>query len=166
MAMGPDVETEGTATTPEAVAAAASGPPTREYRATVTFVVAAGFILFILAVFSGYMSRLPPATSVFLGSLLVLAVDATEAYGLYLRRPWARFAMTPMLWIVLVLGLLSSLVALGRSTIEIPIGSILAIWAFNARPSKALGRVPASSTAGTILIILAFVAALAQFVTF
>ncbi|HTK44702.1 MAG TPA: hypothetical protein VL749_05080 [Patescibacteria group bacterium] len=165
MAMGPDIEPAGTAATPEVAVVAAPGPPTREYRATVTFVVAAGFIVFILAVFSGYMSRLPPATSVVLGSLVVVAVDATEAYGLYLRRPWARFAMTPMLWIVLVLGLLSSLVALSRSTIEIPIGSILAIWAFNARPAEGLGRIPASSTEGTVLIVVAFAAALAQFIT-
>jgi hypothetical protein len=166
MAMEPDVKPDGIAAPPEAVAPVPGGPPTREYRAMVTFGVAATFILVILVVFSGYMGRLPPVASLFLGALFALAVDAIEAYGLYQRRPWARFAMTPMLWIVLVFGLLSSLVALGRSTIEIPIGSILAIWALNARPAKALGRVPASSTEGTLLLIVAFVAALAQFVAF
>jgi len=164
--MEPDVKTDGTAAPPEGVVPVPGGPPTREYRAMVTFVVAAAFILVVLAVFSGYMSRLPPVASLFLGALFALAVDAIEAYGLYLRRPWARFAMTPMLWIVLVFGLLSSLVALGRSTIEIPIGSILAIWALNARPAKELVRIPRSSTEGTLLLIVAFVAALAQFVAF
>ena len=166
MAMEPGVQPDGTAAPPEAVAPVRGGPPTREHRATVTFVVAAAFILVVLAVFSGYMSRLPPVASLFLGALFALAVDAIEAYGLYLQRAWARFAMTPMLWIVLVFGLLSSLVALSRSTIEIPIGSILAIWALSARPAKALGRIPASSTEGTLLLIVAFVAALAQFVAF
>jgi hypothetical protein len=164
--MEPDVGPDGTAAPPDAAGHVADGPPTREYRAMVTFVVAAAFIVVVLAVFSGYLSGLPPVASLFLGAVFALAVDAIEAYGLYLRRPWARFAMTPMLWIVLVFGLLSSVVALGRSTIEVPIGSILAIWALNARPAKALGRVPASSTEGTLLLIVAFVAALAQFVAF
>ena len=55
----------------------------------VTFVVAAVFIFVVLAVFSGYLSGLPPVASLFLGAVFALAVDAIEAYGLYQRRPWS-----------------------------------------------------------------------------
>jgi hypothetical protein len=136
-----------------------AGPqPTREYRASVTFTILA-FVLIIAIVVLGSQAG-SFAFGALLGPILGLVAYGMAAYGLSQRRDWARFAMVPLLWIVLVSGLVSSLIALGQSRIDIPIGSLLAIWALSARPSVALGPVPTSSNEGTLLVVAAVIGAL------
>jgi uncharacterized membrane protein YeaQ/YmgE (transglycosylase-associated protein family) len=130
--------------------------PTREYRAMVTFAISAGLLAFALLI-------TPTQTGTVLAALLGVAVSLVEARGLSQRRDWARYAMTPLLWIYVGAGILLFVVALARSGVNIPIGGILAAWALYAKPSEELGPMPTSSTEGTYLIIGAIVAALMQF---
>jgi hypothetical protein len=157
--------TPGEATTPEAAPAPSPRPtPTREYRAMATFVVVTAVIILILFVVGSQAGALVGFTGgLLLGPVLAAVANGVEAYGLSQRHDWARFAMLPMLWIVLVAGLISSLLALGQGRIEIPVGSLLAAWALTARPSAALGPVPGSSTQGALLVAAAFFAALVPF---
>ena len=138
------------------------GPPTREYRAQRTFIVLAAFLVF------GYVLILSRAGGsvgggLFLAGALGIAVNAIAAWGLANGRDWARSAMTPLLWIYVGAGVLVFVLALARGGVNIPIGALLAGWALLARPSDALGPVPASSTEGTLLILGAVAAAVIQF---
>jgi len=142
-------------------AAPPSRGPTREYRATWTFTLAAAFLLFAYIVI--LMQVGGSAGGVFLSGVLGIAINVVAAYGLSDSRAWARYAMTPILWIYVGAGLLVFLVALSRNSINIPIGAILAAWSLAAKPSAALGPVPASSMEGTLLVVATIVAALIQF---
>jgi len=137
------------------------GPPTREYRAQWTFILATVFLLFAYAL---VLSRAGSgAGGVLLAGGLGIAVNAIAALGLASGRDWARYAMTPILWIYIGAGLLVFVVVLGQGGVNIPLGAILAAWALLARPSEALGPVPTSSLEGTLLILGAVAAALVQF---
>jgi hypothetical protein len=141
---------------PTATARPAALQPTREYRAIVTFWATAGLV--IVALLLGRASQ----GAVF-GALLGLVASIVEARGISQRRDWARYAMTPMLWIYVGASVLMVLVALSHSGVNIPIGGILAAWALSARPSQSLGPVPAHSLEGTLLILASIVAAVIQF---
>jgi hypothetical protein len=138
------------------------GPPTREYRAQWTFILATVFLSFayvlILARAGGSVGG-----GLLLAGALGIAVNGAGAWGLANRRDWARSAMTPILWIYVGAGLLVFVLVLARGGLNIPIGAVLAAWALLARPSEALGPVPGSSTGGTVLILGAVAAALVQF---
>jgi hypothetical protein len=166
MTMWPDARP----TTDSTVEAGASAPPvpprpvtrTREYRAQVTFALAAVFIT-VVVLRLGSVERFAPAPSVLPAALLGIAVNVVAAWGLPAGRPWARYAMTPLLWIDVGAGVLTFLVALSGNALDIPIVGVVAAWALTARPSEALGPVPASSTEGTLLILGAIVAAVIGF---
>jgi len=171
MAMPPDSSDPPAEGVPDAADAPAPpppsawspGPPTREYRAQWTFIIATAFLAFAYVVI---MTRAGGGGGggLFLAGALGIGVNGAAAWGLANRRDWARFAMTPLLWIYVVAGALVFVIALVSGGINIPIGAILAAWALLARPSEALGPVPASSTEGTVLILGAVVAALIQFI--
>jgi hypothetical protein len=127
-------------------------PLTREYRATVAFSVIAAFAFVVLVLIGSRLS-----SAAVLGALVAIAVNVIEAFGLRDGRPWARYAMTPMLWIMLVVGLINVVLALSRSTLLVPIDSIVAIWALRARPADALGPLPESSAEGTALVLITLV---------
>jgi hypothetical protein len=131
---------------------------TREYRAKWTFAIAAAFGIVVLALFSQSLTAFP-ATAV-AGAVLSVVVAALEAWGLSERRDWARFAMTPLLWIFVATGLLQFVVSLATGSFNIPVGAILAAWALSARPSDALGPMPRSSTAGVLLVVASIGSAL------
>jgi hypothetical protein len=139
-----------------AAATRASGAPTREYRAIVTFAVAAAYVLVALVIAKGTQAAA-------LAALIGLVASLVEARGLSQGSEWARYAMTPMLWIYVVAGLLVFLVVLLHNAINIPLGVILAAWALSARPSESLGPVPAASTAGALLLLSSILAAVIQF---
>ena len=149
----------------------ASGPipppppivPTREYRATMTFAIIAGFLLLALLIVSTSSNISGSSGGAYLAAVLGILTSGFAAWGLSNRRPWARFAMTPMLQITAVAGLVVFLIALSRGGINIPIGAMLAAWSLAAKPSAALGPLPASSTEGMLLIAGTAVAALIQF---
>jgi hypothetical protein len=136
--------------------------PTREYRGMWTFAISGVFLVLALLVVLGGSGTLT-SSGAFVGALLGTAVSLIEARGLFQRRDWARYAMTPMLWIHVGAGVLVFLVALQRNSFNIPIGAILAAWALTARPSEALGPVAASSSEGTYLVIGLIVASVVQF---
>ena len=161
MAMWPEAKSTTDATA-EAPAPAPPAPPTREYRAQVTFVLAAMFVT-VAVLLLGSMERLAPAASVLPAGLLGIAINVVAAWGLPAGREWARYAMTPLLWIYVGAGALTSLIALLQNGVNIPIVGIVAAWALAAKPSAALGPVPASSTEGTLLILGAIVAAVIGF---
>ncbi len=138
--------------------ASPSGPPTREYRGTWTFAIAAAFGVVVLALFSQSLSAFP-ATAV-AGAVLSVVVAGIEAWGLSERRDWARFAMAPLLWILVATGLVQFVVTIASGGLNIPVGAILAAWALYARPSEALGPIPRSSTAGVLLVVAAIGSAL------
>ena len=149
---------------PDTTAAAGrtTGPPTREYRATTTFVVAAIFLTVAVLLFGRYMDRFASTSAIYVG-LLGIVINVIAAWGLAAGRGWARYAMTPLLWIYVGAGILVFVVALSRNSFNIPIGGIVAAWALYAKPSEALGPVPAQSVEGTLLILGAIVAAVIQF---
>ncbi len=128
---------------------------TREYRAVMTFAISAGFLIVALLI-------TPSQAGMVLGAVLGIAVSLVEARGLSQRRDWARYAMTPLLWIWVGAGMLVFIAVLVRGGVNIPIGAILAAWALSAKPSEALGPMPTSSAQGTYLIVAAIVAALIQ----
>ena len=128
---------------------------TREYRAVMTFAISAGFLIVALLI-------TPSQAGMVLGAVLGIAVSLVEARGLSQRRDWARYAMTPLLWIWVGAGMLVFIAVLVRGGVNISIGAILAAWALSAKPSEALGPMPTSSAQGTYLIVAAIVAALIQ----
>ena len=137
------------------------GPPTREYRARWTFILATVFLLFAYAL---VLTRAGSGGGgLLLAGGLGIAVNAIAALGLASGRDWARYAMTPILSICIGAGLLVFVVVLGQGGVNIPLGAILAAWALLARPSEAQGPVPTSSIEGTLLILGAVAAALVQF---
>lgn len=109
--------------------------PSREYRASVTFTIASGAILIGLLLVSGaVLQTAPPIRGVLAiaGVLLGLVVMFGTVYGLAHGRGWAVGVATPMLLLLLVAGVIETVVALTRSSINIPIGSLLALWALRA----------------------------------
>lgn len=136
--------------------------PTREYRAQWTFILATAFLVFAYVVVLSQSGGSLGGGLVLAGALGI-GVNATAAWGLSNRRDWARYAMTPLLWIYVVAGVLVFVIVAARGGINIPVGTILAAWALLAKPSEALGPLPASSTEGTLLILGGVVAALIQF---
>jgi hypothetical protein len=160
MTMWPDAKTDPIPSTTDAAQVAPAGPPTREYRATATFVVSAGFIVVGL-LFFGSLSGITRSS---LGPLLALVIYVIEANGLNHRRPWARYAMTPMLVITVLFASLAVVVALSDGTWLIPIAGILAIWALMARASEALGTIPPSSAEGVLLVVGTFAASVAPLI--
>lgn len=129
------------------------GPrPTREYRAQWTFAVAAIWVVVILMLAGQAGARISGA-GLLLGPILAAVVYGIAAAGLSSRAAWARYAMAPLLQVLLVTGLISMLLALLHASIQFPIGSILAWWALRASPSPLLGPIPLSSAVGGLLIV-------------
>jgi hypothetical protein len=127
--------------------------PTREYRAMWTFAISSAFLVVGLVLVLGRASGVAVSIGGFVAAVVGTVVAVIEARGLSRRREWARYAMTPMLWIYVVAGLVTFLAALAGNSLNIPFGAILAAWALSAKPSEALGPVPASSPEGTYLIV-------------
>ena len=149
---------------PTAAASPTTAPPTREYRAMWTFAISAALLVVGLLFFGNQAGAyIGGGQGAVFAALLGLVTTLIEARGLSERRDWARYAMTPLLWIFVGAAVLIVIVALGRNSLNIPVGGILAAWALAARPSEAIGRVPTSSTEGTLLIVVSALAAVIQF---
>jgi hypothetical protein len=118
-----------------------------------TFAIAGAFFVIALILVLGNGSGAAVSSGAFVGTLLGTVVAVIEARGLSQRRDWARYAMAPMLWIYVVAALVTFLGALAANSLNIPFVGILAAWALSAKPSEALGPVPASSREGTYLIL-------------
>jgi hypothetical protein len=115
-------------------------------------VAAFGLVLTVLA------GGVPSGDAAFValtGLIASSAVHLVAALGLQSRAYSARYAMTPLLWILLVTGAFAFVGGVLRSTLFLPIGAILAWWALRAQPDPALGRLTIGSGAGTLLIAAA-----------
>lgn len=129
--------------------------PSREYRASVTFMIGGAVILMVALLVSGsVLQAVPPIRGVvaLAGVLLGIVVMFGTAYGLSQGRGWAAAVATPMLVLLVVAGAIETVVALTRSTINIPIGALLAVWALRApmRTVGASGGSPAWGAAGLL----------------
>ena len=140
------------------------GRPSREDRATVAFLATGLFLLLVVLLYRGTISSIPVVGAMTLvGPVIAATVELLLAVGLAAGARWARAAMTPVLWIVGLSGVITFLVSLTRGGIDIPIGALVAIWALQAPPRRGLGEAPgqrAGSVAATILVTgMAIVAA-------
>ena len=124
--------------------------PTFEGRAAVALKAVAAFAAVVGVILLGSQS-LPLAPVVLLvtaAGFCLLALVA--ARGIDQRRPWALTAAPALLWILLAFGLLDVVIGLAASRIQIPLGALLAIWAFRAPPS--VPRPAAEGHRGSALI--------------
>jgi len=132
--------------------------PSREYRASVAFTIGGAAILFVVLLVSGsILNPSPPIRGVVLLAGVILGVAALlgTAYGLSRGSGWAVAAATPMLWVLVVAGITETVVAATHSTINIPIGALLAVWALRApvRSGSEAGRSsPALGVAGALAL--------------
>ena len=134
--------------------------PTREYRAAVAFIANALLVFGVLAWFGAasdvlLVGRLVHAFGPAVGATVMLLVAA----GLAVRRSWAAAAMTPLLWLLVIGGTISFVLALAQRTIQIPIGPLLAVWALRAKPLGAPAMGPRPGLAGRALVVVGVVAA-------
>lgn len=136
---------------------ASANGPTREYRGAVTFILTATFMLVILLLVLGSMPSGQPARFMvtLAGPIVLMLVMFAAAFGLAQRAVWAIAAMTPLLYLLAVSGVISFVLALTRSTFEIPLGLILAIWALRAPPARATGSVGAVAAAVVAVAVTA-----------
>ena len=139
---------------PEPITAAAAGRPSREYRATLAFLVGGLFTLLAVLLYVRTISSVPAiGVTTIAGPVIGSVVELVIAFGLAWRLRWASAAMTPALWILALGGLLTFLVSLAGGGIDIPIGAILAIWALRAPPRATPAPAPApGQSAGGVLV--------------
>lgn len=116
----------------------------REYRASVAFLISGLYTLLVVALLSSSLTQsgapLQGALTLwgaFAQSMAMLAI----AIGVASSRRWATAVTTPLLGLLVVTGVIEVFFALTRSTLEIPVGALLAIWAFRA-PLRAAADLP------------------------
>jgi hypothetical protein len=136
--------------------AEAARRPSREYRATTAFLVTGTFTLLVILLYARTISSVPAIRAMTLaGPVIGSVVEIVIAGGLASRLRWANAAMTPVLWILFLGGVLTFLISLGRGSLDVPIGAILAIWALRAplraAPDPAAGQ-PLSGVLAAILV--------------
>lgn len=108
--------------------------PSREYRATATFLICGVFALMVLFLVQGALPGNPPIRGVVAlvgGVLMTIAVLAT-AIGLGRQATWARAITTPMLLALVLSGAIEVVAGLTQHRLQFPLGLILGIWALNA----------------------------------
>lgn len=123
-----------------------SGGPTREYRATATFLLGGLFTPGFLFVYQGAFWVDPTIRSVLLVSGVMLSVVAllVTAFGLASGRGWAVAVMSPLLKVLVLAGAIEVISALAHGTIAIPFVALLAVWALRApRRSRPTAGEPA-----------------------
>lgn len=143
----------------------ATDGPSREYRARIAFTIGGLFGLVVsLLLFGNVLSILSsiPGLLLFVSAFLSVFAMLAEAYGLGARRDWAVAVATPMLVILVIEGVIETLAALTHSTLHIPIGAILGVWALLA-PLRtpidpAVGSRPWGTTGTLVLGALVFTA--------
>jgi hypothetical protein len=129
--------------------------PSRQSRATTALFITGAFTIFAILLYSGTISSVPAIGAVTLaGPVIGAVVELVVAFGLASRLQWANAAMTPVLWILGLSGVLTFLVSLGTGRLDIPIGAILVIWALRAPPSSTPDPAPGRSTRTALAPIL------------
>lgn len=135
---------------------------TLEERGRLTLLLIAGFIGVIGIVVSAYGTGTPQTTTglVRLGLVvtvaLVVVVYVIEARGLSALRPWAVAAIRPILLVEILLDLIDVAMGLGQGRLNVPVVTVLAIWALRGRPAVVpvprLDRRGAAMVVGTIVV--------------
>jgi hypothetical protein len=139
----------------EPITAQATGRPSREYRATTALVLSGLFTLLVVLLYGRTISSVPVIGAFWLvGPVIGAVVELVLAFGLALRLQWAKAAMTPVLWILGVSGVLTFLASLATGRFDIPIGAILVAWALRAPPSSTPHAAPGQSTSSVLTAIL------------
>ena len=136
--------------------------PRRDLRAARVFVVVALYLAVVTLLVFAFATPRPPIVGpvALIGPALSVITLLIAAAGLAWGRAWAYRAMTPLLVLLVVAGLISVALALLRLSLEIPLGAVLALWALRA-PIPA-GASPVSGQArGPVLVAALAVAALA-----
>ena len=134
------------------------GRPSREYRATVAFLIGGSFTAIALLVYSGILSTSPPIRGAVVVAGVVLGMLAmfVAALGLANGHRWASAVMTPMLWLVVIAGSIQLVWALSRGSIDLPFGLVLGIWALRApirTPADAGPVLARWGVAGTVTLV-------------
>jgi hypothetical protein len=146
---------------PQSEAAAQRPGPTREDRAGKAFLTIGVFVAAVLLIVGTNAAGFTALQRTV--SLVPAAFEAVAPfvmlYGVAGRRPWALAALTPVLWILIVEGIVSSIVALGHSNLQIPIGTLLGIWVLRAPPEhRSTGAAPARFSIASLVIVVLFLA--------
>lgn len=150
---------------PEPSTAEATGRPSRESRATTALLFTGLFTLLIVPLYWRTISPVPAVALITLaGPVIGASVELVAAVGLAWRSAWASTAMTPVLQILALSGVVTFLASLVGGGINIPIGAILAIWALRAPPrrapeptaSRSVGRLLAPILVATLAISAAW----------
>jgi len=150
--------------TSEATSEGRAGPA-REARATFTFAVTGSLDLFTLAIYGGLaFTDAPIVDAVYLiGPLIGAGALLVAAFGLYRRRPWAEWVVTPMLIVLIVSGVANLLLTLALGGLTFPIAAIVALWALLAPGRTATIERPSG---GLVLLGALMVSAVWPFLAF
>ncbi|NJD27933.1 MAG: hypothetical protein FIA92_06505 [Chloroflexi bacterium] len=138
-------------------AVSASQGRSRESRAAIAFTAGGLFALVIWLVIA--TSGMVPASvaPLFLLGLATPLVSLAVGHGIGRRVGWVLGAMAPLLVVLIVTGAIETIAALGANRINVPLGLILAAWAFGGAPERSAYPADARSA----LLVAVFVAAFA-----
>jgi hypothetical protein len=142
--------------------------PTREDRAAKGFLTLALFSVLVLIVAGSDATGFTPlerATGLAPAIVSIVAL-VVALYGVAARRSWALAIVDPILWILVVEGIAISIRALAHSSLQIPIGTVLALWVLRAprEPVALQSGQPRASIASFALVGLFLVGAIGPFV--
>ena len=142
-------------------------PGSFESRAQRVFIVLAAFIAIVgLVVLAGNGSTttLLVRIGMALAVSSAVAIYGIEARGLAVLRPWAVAAAAPLLIVVILFDVFNVLAGFGQSRLNLPIATVLAVWAFRGRravaPTPRLGPgAIALVTAGLVVSLMTYTVA-------
>ncbi|MFL5680387.1 MAG: hypothetical protein ACJ77B_07285 [Chloroflexota bacterium] len=130
--------------------------PTFEGRAAVTLRAVALFAGFVgIAMLGGGIRPPEPALIVLPAVFALIVLSWAAAVWIDRREPWAVQAAKPLLGALVAFGVIDILLSLQHSTIQIPLGAVLAVWAFRA---PATPVAPPAWPARAKALVAAFVA--------
>lgn len=114
--------------------------PSREFRGAAALSIAGLLVLLFLSVTAWSLSIVPPiARHLAVVTPLVLAIlHIAVAFGLAAELHWARRAVTPLLVLAVISGVVQVIAGVVRGSLEIPIAGLLALWALRAPAAAAL----------------------------
>jgi hypothetical protein len=130
--------------------------PTFEGRAAVTLRAMALLGGFVGIVMLGGGTRVPAPAQIVLPAVFAF-ITLSWAAAVWIDRgePWAVHAAKPLLMALVTFGVIDVVLSLQRSTLQIPLGAVLAVWAFRA---PATSVAPPAWPARTKGLVAAFVA--------